>query len=343
MEVETIQMNTAIALQNFAESGGKLVIIGKEPCKSSGLQNFEKDGIKLSGIIAEIKSKHPNHVFKVDAPTKPLMEWYSGIQKKLNITPYISFSKPDKFLSQVYYKNNDLEIFFISNSSKLNPYAGKAVFNINVKGKHAWRWNPESGERFMLPAKGSELSLMLQPSESQLIVFDKRKDGIIMKEQYPDLSKSTDLNATWRVTMKHVNGTTSSENFSELIDLSKNPKYNGFGGEIVYETVLKVEKAKPGYIDLGTINGVSELYVNNMKAGVVWYGKHLSNIGNFLIQGENKLKVVVTTTLGNYCKSLKDNVVAQRWTASQPLYPCGMIGSVKLIGYTTESKSINDH
>ena len=333
MEVETISPKTATALKRFVENDGKIVFIGKEPDKSPGFRNFEKSGKKVADIISEIKSKHPNNVFRVDAPTKPLIEWYTEIQKRLNITPYISIDKPNKFLSQVYYKTNDLDIFFISNSSKLNTYPIKAKFNINVEGKHAWRWDPETGERFMLQNQGNELSLNLMPSQSQFIVFDKRNDGAIMKEIYPNPSRSTDINANWSVTMKHVNGRTSKENFSELIDLSKNPIYSGFAGELIYETFFKVEQTKPGYIDLGAINGVSELYVNNKKVGVVWYGKHLYNIGNYLVQGENKLKIIVTTTLGNYCKSLKDNNLAQKWTASQPLYPCGLVGPVKFIEY----------
>jgi hypothetical protein len=35
--------------------------------------------------------------------------------------------------------------------------------------------------------------------------------------------------------------------------------------------------------------------------------------------------------LGNYAKSLKDNVVAQQWTKKQPLYSMGMLGPVRFV------------
>lgn len=330
VEVETIDPKTVIILQHFAKAGGKIVFIGKEPFKASGLQDFEQNGKVVDIMIKSIKSKYPNNVFNVGIPTKPLMQWYTNIQNRINITPYISINNPDKFLSQIYYKTKDLDIFFISNSSRLNAFSSDISFNINLKGKKAWRWNPETGERYMIPIDNSKLKLNLNPSESQLIVFEKYGKGELIKESIPNISKSLDINTSWNVTLNHVNGTTSKENLNELIDLSRSQKYINFAGEISYETTLKIEKVKSNFIDLGNINGVSELYINGKKVGIVWYGKHQYNISKFITQGDNKLKVIITTTLGNYCKSLTENQVAQRWTSSQPLYPCGMVGPIKL-------------
>jgi hypothetical protein len=276
-----------------------------------------------------IKSLYPKNVLNVDTPTKPLIQWYANIQKKLNIKPYVSIENPDKFVSQIYYKTKDLDIFFFSNSSRLYAFTSDISFNIKLKGKQAWRWNPETGERFLILIANNKLALNLKPSESQLIVFDKYSKGETWLENTPDLSKALDINALWNITFNHVNGIVTKDIFSELMDISKNPKYLNFAGEICYETTLKIDESSPDFIDLGNINGVSELYINDQKVGIVWYGKHLYCISKYITRGDNKLKVIVTTTLGNYCKSLKENEVAQRWTASQPLYPCGMVGPVK--------------
>jgi hypothetical protein len=53
-------------------------------------------------------------------------------------------------------------------------------------------------------------------------------------------------------------------------------------------------------------------------------------ICHILKGGRNTVKIKVTTTLGNYMKSLKDNVVAQHWTSKQPLHSSGLAGPVKL-------------
>jgi hypothetical protein len=64
---------------------------------------------------------------------------------------------------------------------------------------------------------------------------------------------------------------------------------------------------------------------------VKWYGRHLYNVEGALRAGSNHLEVKVTTVLGNYCKSLTNNVVAQRWTARQPGQSTGMPGPVRLL------------
>ncbi len=330
VEVETIDPKTVIVLQQFAKVGGKIVFIGKEPFKVSGFKNFEQNGKIVENMIKNIKTKYPNNVFNVDIPTKPLMQWYTSIQSKINITPYISINNPNKFLSQVYYKTKDLDIFFISNISRFNAFSSDVTFNLNIKGKKAWRWNPETGERHLMPIENSKLRLYLNPSESQLIVFDKCDEGELIKERIPDISQSVDINASWNISLNHINGTSSKESLNELIDFSRSPKYVSFAGEICYEAALRIDKTKPNFIDLGNINGVSELYLNDKKVGVVWYGKHIYDISKFITLGDNRLKVIVTTTLGNYCKSLTENRVAQSWTSNQPIYPCGMIGPVKL-------------
>lgn len=68
-------------------------------------------------------------------------------------------------------------------------------------------------------------------------------------------------------------------------------------------------------LDAGnTYNGVTELLINGQSAGIKWYGERIFDIGGKLLPGKNTVTVRVTTVLGNYCKSLKDNATAQQWT-----------------------------
>jgi hypothetical protein len=80
--------------------------------------------------------------------------------------------------------------------------------------------------------------------------------------------------------------------------------------------------------------GVSELLINGENAGTKWYGKRIYQIGNFLKNGNNKFEVQLTTTMGNYLKSLTDNPIAQFWTNEgrtiQPLHSMGMVGPVTI-------------
>lgn len=71
--------------------------------------------------------------------------------------------------------------------------------------------------------------------------------------------------------------------------------------------------------------------LNGKDLGVKWYGRHVYRVADALRTGRNELQVRVTTVLGNYCKSLTNNPVAQRWTVRQPWQPAGMVGPVRLL------------
>jgi hypothetical protein len=83
-------------------------------------------------------------------------------------------------------------------------------------------------------------------------------------------------------------------------------------------------------LDLGKVYGVSELSVNGISKGVQWYGKRKFALEN----GENRLEIRVTATMGNYLKTLTKNPVAQYWTnegkKDQPIQSMGMAGPVTI-------------
>jgi hypothetical protein len=114
----------------------------------------------------------------------------------------------------------------------------------------------------------------------------------------------------------------------ELKDVKDIPGYMAFGGLIIYRKTINLESGK--FLDLGKVNGVSELSVNGVSKGVIWYGKRIFA----LEKGENRLEITITATLGNYMKTLTKNPVAQYWTnegrKDQPIQSMGMAGPVTI-------------
>ena len=86
------------------------------------------------------------------------------------------------------------------------------------------------------------------------------------------------------------------------------------------------------FISLGKVHGVSELIVNGITCGIQWYGNRVYRVADKLSKGGNTIKIKVTTTMGNYMKTLKDNPVAQYWTnegkKNQVLQSMGLLGPV---------------
>jgi hypothetical protein len=120
-----------------------------------------------------------------------------------------------------------------------------------------------------------------------------------------------------------------------LTDLKDDPATVAFAGTVTYRVTVNAENgAFWEYINLGKVAGICELTVNGHAAGVQWYGRRVYRIGNLLQSGPNVLEIKVTTTMGNYMKTLKDNGVAQKWTnekrQDQPIQSMGLLGPVRL-------------
>ena len=134
---------------------------------------------------------------------------------------------------------------------------------------------------------------------------------------------------SWDIRFDKVDGTSFELKDSPLFDLSKDSRTVDFAGVVTYSAEVPVTPGKTRLIDLGEVYGVSEVYINGVKVGLDWYGGRVSGVPAKLLDGGKALITVkVTTTLGNYMKSLKDNPMAQRWTSYQSVQPAGMLGPV---------------
>jgi hypothetical protein len=332
-EMESIAPDTPRLLRKFVDTGGQLIFIGKEPVKSFGKQNAEESNQKVYAEIQSLKKEFPHHVSFFPAPKEKIIDWYTKLQLKYKLTPYVKFDRPVSHVSQVHYKTSEAEIFFICNYHLEKGHEFIATFNI--VNKTAWLWDPETGKRYLYPYQGEKnvLKINLDPAQSMLIVFTNENKG----ELYP-LPKAVRkqpycIEGPWNVILEKVDEELVKTEFKKLIDFKDDPKLQSFGGVIFYEKKLRIENPENyNSLNLGKVFGISELEVNGQPLGFKWYGRHIYELKGALKIGENTIKIKVTTVLGNYVKSLKDNPVAQQWTIvkPQPLYSMGLVGPVNL-------------
>ena len=147
--------------------------------------------------------------------------------------------------------------------------------------------------------------------------------------------KNIELKNSWSLTGNDINGETMKREINVLKDLKEIPDWVNFCGSLTYRINFELNaKNKIEWINLGRVFGVSELLVNGENAGTKWYGKRIYQVGKFLKNGNNNIEVRLTTTMGNYMKSLTDNPIAQFWTNEgrtiQPLQSMGMLGPVSI-------------
>jgi hypothetical protein len=222
-------------------------------------------------------------------------------------------------------------MFFLANTSLSDDIPVRAEFKVD-NTLTPWVWNPECGERQRYPIKSgnNRIELILPRATSLLIVFENKTDG----EQYKPVELKAggkEITGPWNLKLHHMNGDRQQMKLDVLADLTEIQSSKNFAGTIFYEKTLEIDRGDFRHIDLGNVQGITELTLNGEPLGTKWYGAHVYDIGTAVKQGENMLNIKLTTITGNYLKSLKDNQVAQRWTGNQPSYPMGILGPVRIV------------
>jgi hypothetical protein len=220
------------------------------------------------------------------------------------------------------------EIYFFVNSHRSEAIDLDVSFHTG--NKFPYLWDPHSGERFALSEERSKkLRLRLDALESALIVFEPEKLELPLYTCKEDPTERQPLKAVWDVKFEHMDGSVFSRQMEQLIDFSTSPDeaIRNFSGTVTYSTTIEANE-KMEYICLGDVNeGVSELRINGEPAGMKWYGNHIYGVGSLWKPGSNHMEIVLTTTLANYCGSLKNNPTAKTWTRTyETPVPSGLVG-----------------
>jgi hypothetical protein len=166
-----------------------------------------------------------------------------------------------------------------------------------------------------------------------LIILNKESKGETWKPVPVTGPNSETLN-NWEVEFQHSREKwVKTIQMEELKDL-KDTDFVNFTGTVVYRHKTEQNDKRPAYLNLGKVWGISEVIVNGNHCGAKWYGKRIYNILSFLKKGSNEIEIRVTTTMGNYMKTLTDNPTAQKFTVlktkNQPIQSMGLIGPVTI-------------
>ena len=333
-EVERLAPNTAKALTRFVAAGGTLFFLNKVPTQSAGMaEQHETDTVAT--LMGELQKKYPQRAVLVQVDVASLLTWYRELQRRFSLSPDVLLREPKDFLSQVHYRQAGREIFFFANYSGDQTHAFQARFSM-WRGHQAWLWDPQTGERHPLewaPDAGT-LTLTLGPVASMLIVLENRSAESREKPALPSGAASAGatsvVRADWQVKLDPVTGNPRTLTVSDWKDPVLTAALDGFAGTITCSAKVRMDATRECFLDLGVLHSVSELWVNGRSLGVRWFGDQSYDISHAVIEGQNELKLRLTTTLGNYVKTLKNNRTAMDWTRNTPTYPVGFIHDVVL-------------
>jgi hypothetical protein len=252
------------------------------------------------------------------------------------VKPYVTINNPNPFITQVRYQAKDFEMIVLINSN-MNESHEITISPAPelISGRQAWIWDAENGERYRIETGGKNIVLDLGPADLKLLVFDRQKKGLLWRPPDAGSIKPTVAISSWSVEWRHIDGTISKKDIDTLKDLKELPEFVHFSGTVLYRANIAFDtKSEAAWLNLGKVFGVSELFINGENAGAKWYGQRIFAIDKFVKNGINNIEIKVSTTMGNYLKSLTDNAVAQYWTnekrKDQPIQSMGMLGPVTI-------------
>ncbi len=329
--VRTLQPETAEAIRCFADENGKIIFTGCKPNRSPAMKNAAENDKRVVDSINHALDSHSSNVRVVEQPEQfELIQWVRKTLREIGVEPQVEISDIDPKLYQIHHYSDVRDIFFLTNLNRSKKVSFEAEFNTN--NKTPWQWNPETGERIPYPYSGrrDKFSICLEPLHSILLVFEPGLACKPRKGPEIDVDNYVAIGGPWQVRFEHTAGKTFSIKLKNLIDFSGHSELKDFAGTATYRTFFDLQSCDYCFLDLGDVRDISEVVLNGVPLGIRWYGPHIYEIGDILVDGRNTLKVKVTNTVYNYCLSLKANPVAQRWVRGKYPIPSGLIGPVRV-------------
>lgn len=332
--VHALEPEAAGAVAAYAKGGGRIAFVGHTPDASPGWKDREQNDAVVRAAMSTALEAGDERVAILDAPDEgELLEWVDDVLDRFEVERPVRLSPPHPRLLQVHHETGGRELFLFSNQSRNEELHVHARFATGER--IPWRWDPETGERTVVPhgEAPNELDLALRPLESLLLVFEPELSGEPTRPLEIDRDSAVAIEGTWRSTFAPVVGEPFDVVLDTLRDLgtSADERLAAFAGEVTYRISFDAPNAGHDVLSLGRVHGTSEVTLNGTPLGVRWWGaEHLYETGDALRAGRNELEVKVTTVLSNYCRTSKDDRTAMRWARNHAPVPAGLVGPVVL-------------
>lgn len=239
------------------------------------------------------------------------------------------------------------EIYFVSNQSGA---AVDATPEFRVDPALApERWNPVDGSITSLPqfeatATSIRMPLHLEPLESCFIVF-RGKGSPEAGDNNPAPATAVEISKPWHVAFDGKLSSPAPIEMASPADLAQNadPEIRYFSGTITYTTEFDLDDASAARVllNLGRVESMAKVYVNDRYAGGAWCPPYKVDITQCVKKGRNTLRVEVVNKWVNRIvgdmqlppEQRKISLLVNPYDASTPLPPSGLQQAVTVETY----------
>ncbi|MBC7889889.1 MAG: hypothetical protein H7Z13_18595 [Ferruginibacter sp.] len=253
-------------------------------------------------------------------PGKAMVEYWARCQALLQWGNIVLSSKDDftskttagKLDIKEIHRNTDgTDIYFVANTGRS---AGAADCSFKVTGKQPELWDPVTGTIRDLPqfveANGSiSIPVKFDSAQSFFVVFRKKPSKGLSGVNFPEAKELSTFGGAWQVKFDPLwGGPAKPVNFASLQDwtTSAEPGIKYFSGTAVYTKSFDITAAQltvgksSMYLNLGQVNHIARVKINNKDLGVVWTAPWTVKIPVGLLKTKaNKLEIEVTNVWAN--------------------------------------------
>lgn len=324
------------------------IVLGTPPLHSPSLQNYPSADATVESISRELwgecfDKKGVNHYGK-----GRIFNGYSleELFAEIGLAADCAIEEQAPLLFN-HRSTMGAEIYFISNQSNTTLECAP-TFRVD-DAMRPELWDAKDGSIRALPQyevteTGIKVPLKFDELGSCFVVFRKNGPSTDATVNYPTPKQVEDISGDWHLAFEGKLSTHADMTLPQLTDLSKSEDKDlrYFSGTINYTKSINIEQsAECTVLDLGRVECMAKVYVNDVYAGGVWCEPYKIDISNFVKQGENKLRVEVVNKWVNRIVGDMQLPVEQRkislttnpYSATSDIPASGLIGPVKVEQY----------
>ncbi len=345
-QVKTMRPEVLAKIKQLIYDGA--IVLGPPPSRSPSLQNQPEADLKVREMASELWGTLDGINATSARVGKGLLFHGVGLEKVFAEIGWIEDCKipADAPILFGHRKMDNTDIYFISNQSEA---VQKTELRFRVQGMQPELFDPITGKVRILPefsfdTETTAVPIVLEEYESAFIVFRKKGKPVAGAKNFPETVKVYDIKSGWNVTFEGKLTNPSPVRLEKLTNLAASPVDNikYFSGNMIYTTDFEynnaVGKNEKIELDLGEVNMLANVWVNDQYAGGAWTPPYRVDISEMLKQGTNTLRIDVVNTWVNRMIGDMNLPKEQRETwsginpyhADSPLQKSGLIGPVSI-------------
>ncbi len=311
-------------IKKYADSGGKVIAIGKAPSIAPGI---------LSQADTPAIAVLSDQLFHRGASQAILINSISGLSSALQqaLAPDMAGASAKSELGFIHRRLADADIYFVANTGNL-PMEETVHFRSSYRRLELWQ--PDTGTVLSSASycEGCTVSLQLASYESRVLVFSNASSAEVaelskVSVHSVSVRQLAGLSRDWRVRFREREASHSLERtvkMKNLISWTELPGRRYYSGEVTYTHALQLgtlQKGRRLLLDFGSgtplqdnrpagAAGMSALLdppireaaiveVNGVRAGSLWHPPYQIDISRFVHPGSNQIVVHVYNTAIN--------------------------------------------